>query len=135
MGVSLTPVKLPSLHVPHSEFQVKQIIVQVYLLNEKTHLILVELMRINFDMYMLLRFPFLTRLYFVVCSQAKILCSNMCKCVGCKNFEESPDRKTLMHLADAAEVRVQQQTAAKTKLSSQMQDIPMRTLPPSTGEK
>ena len=98
-------------------------------------LILVELMRINFDMYMLLRFPFLTRLYFVVCSQAKILCSNMCKCVGCKNFEESPDRKTLMHLADAAEVRVQQQTAAKTKLSSQMQDIPMRTLPPSTGEK
>ena len=31
-----------------------------------------------------------------------------------------------MHLADAAEVRVQQQTAAKTKLSSQMQDVPSR---------
>ena len=70
-----------------------------------------------------------------MCLQAKILCSHMCKCVGCKNFEESPDRKTLMHLADAAEVRVQQQTAAKTKLSSQMQDIPMRSLPPSTGER
>ena len=54
------------------------------------------------------------------------MCSNLCKCVGCKNFEESADRKTLMHLADAAEVRVQQQTAAKTKLSSQMQDVPSR---------
>ena len=38
LGVLLTPVKLPSLHVPHSEFQIKQIMVQVYLLNEKTHL-------------------------------------------------------------------------------------------------
>ena len=54
------------------------------------------------------------------------MCSNLCKCVGCKNFEESADRKTLMHLADAAEVRVQQQTVAKTKLSSQMQDVPSR---------
>ena len=34
--------------------------------------------------------------------QAKILCTNICKCTGCKNFEESPERKTLMHLADAA---------------------------------
>lgn len=34
--------------------------------------------------------------------QAKILCSSLCKCSGCKNFEESADRKTLMHLADAA---------------------------------
>ncbi len=56
--------------------------------------------------------------------QAKILCSNNCKCVGCKNFEESPERKTLMHLADAAEVRVQQQTDANTKL--QFQDFPSR---------
>ena len=34
--------------------------------------------------------------------KAKILCTNLCKCTGCKNFEESPERKTLMHLADAA---------------------------------
>lgn len=34
-----------------------------------------------------------------------------------------------MHLADAAEVRVQQQTAAKTKLSSQISDLLMRTTP------
>ncbi|KAM3599379.1 uncharacterized protein V6R79_004696 [Siganus canaliculatus] len=63
------------------------------------------------------------------CYEAKIMCSSICKCVGCKNFEESPERKTLMHLADAAEVRVQQQTAAKTKLSSQISDLLMRTTP------
>uniref|UniRef100_A0A8D3ACK9 Lin-54 DREAM MuvB core complex component n=1 Tax=Scophthalmus maximus TaxID=52904 RepID=A0A8D3ACK9_SCOMX len=63
------------------------------------------------------------------CYEAKIMCSSICKCNGCKNFEESPERKTLMHLADAAEVRVQQQTAAKTKLSSQISDLLMRTTP------
>lgn len=61
--------------------------------------------------------------------KAKIMCSSICKCIGCKNFEESPERKTLMHLADAAEVRVQQQTAAKTKLSSQISDLLTRTTP------
>ncbi|XP_072050752.1 LOW QUALITY PROTEIN: protein lin-54 homolog [Amphiura filiformis] len=60
------------------------------------------------------------------CYEAKILCTASCKCVGCKNFEESPERKTLMHLADAAEVRVQQQTAVQTKLSSQIQEFPVR---------
>uniref|UniRef100_A0A3P8VSD9 Lin-54 DREAM MuvB core complex component n=1 Tax=Cynoglossus semilaevis TaxID=244447 RepID=A0A3P8VSD9_CYNSE len=63
------------------------------------------------------------------CYEAKIMCSSICKCIGCKNFEESPERKTLMHLADAAEVRVQQQTAAKTKLSSQISDLLMRPTP------
>uniref|UniRef100_A0A8C4ZRV8 Lin-54 DREAM MuvB core complex component n=1 Tax=Gadus morhua TaxID=8049 RepID=A0A8C4ZRV8_GADMO len=67
------------------------------------------------------------------CYEAKIMCSSICKCVGCKNFEESPERKTLMHLADAAEVRVQQQTAAKTKLSSQISDLLTRTTPISTS--
>ncbi|XP_076459625.1 uncharacterized protein LOC143292867 [Babylonia areolata] len=65
------------------------------------------------------------------CYEAKIMCSCFCKCVGCKNFEESSERKTLMHLADAAEVRVQQQTAAKTKLSSQISGIPSK--PPSSS--
>uniref|UniRef100_W5MXI1 Lin-54 DREAM MuvB core complex component n=1 Tax=Lepisosteus oculatus TaxID=7918 RepID=W5MXI1_LEPOC len=65
--------------------------------------------------------------------QAKIMCSSICKCIGCKNFEESPERKTLMHLADAAEVRVQQQTAAKTKLSSQISDLLTRTTPAITS--
>lgn len=66
-------------------------------------------------------------------TKAKIMCSSICKCIGCKNFEESPERKTLMHLADAAEVRVQQQTAAKTKLSSQISDLLTRTAPVITS--
>ena len=66
-------------------------------------------------------------------TKAKIMCSSICKCIGCKNFEESPERKTLMHLADAAEVRVQQQTAAKTKLSSQISDLLTRTTPVITS--
>ncbi|XP_077505924.1 protein lin-54 homolog isoform X2 [Amblyomma americanum] len=61
--------------------------------------------------------------------EAKILCSSMCKCVGCKNFEDSSERKTLMQLADAAEVRVQQQAAARTKMSAC--DLPMRPAPVS----
>ncbi|KAL4239498.1 Lin-54 DREAM MuvB core complex component [Mactra antiquata] len=69
------------------------------------------------------------------CYEAKIMCSSSCKCIGCKNFEESPERKTLMHLADAAEVRVQQQTAAKTKLSSQISDLPSRPQSSVTGER
>ena len=64
------------------------------------------------------------------------MCGSSCKCIGCKNFEESPERKTLMHLADAAEVRVLQQTAAKTKLSSQISDLPSRqTHSAVTGER
>lgn len=84
---------------------------------------------VGFASYWLNRllFPFACFLRFT--SKAKIMCSSICKCIGCKNFEESPERKTLMHLADAAEVRVQQQTAAKTKLSSQISDLLMRTTP------
>ncbi|CAG2184277.1 unnamed protein product, partial [Oppiella nova] len=53
------------------------------------------------------------------CYEAKILCSSLCKCCGCKNFEESFERKTLMHLADAAEVRsAQQNVATKNRLWS-----------------
>ncbi|XP_058012511.1 tesmin [Ahaetulla prasina] len=32
------------------------------------------------------------------CFEAKIMCSSICKCIGCKNYEESPDRKTLMNM-------------------------------------
>lgn len=70
------------------------------------------------------------------CYEAKILCTNLCKCTGCKNFEESPERKTLMHLADAAEVRVKQQNAARTKLESQIEDLPSRpTFLSNSGER
>lgn len=36
------------------------------------------------------------------CYEAKILCSNLCKCCGCKNYEESFERKSLMQLANSA---------------------------------
>jgi len=49
----------------------------------------------------------------------------MCRCFGCKNYEESQQRKTLMHLADAAEVRVLQQVAANSKLLTPALDRPL----------
>ncbi|XP_057635506.1 tesmin [Chionomys nivalis] len=30
------------------------------------------------------------------CYEAKIMCSSICKCIACKNYEESPERKLLM---------------------------------------
>ncbi|XP_064382765.1 protein lin-54 homolog [Halichondria panicea] len=44
------------------------------------------------------------------CYEAKIPCSANCRCVGCKNLPECTD-KTLMHLADAADMRTQQAAA------------------------
>jgi len=55
------------------------------------------------------------------CSQAKIPCGSMCKCVGCKNYQESSEKKSLMNLADAAEVRTIQQNSVRSKFS-QLQD-------------
>ncbi|XP_028728380.1 tesmin [Peromyscus leucopus] len=31
------------------------------------------------------------------CYEAKIMCSSICKCIACKNYEESPERKMLMN--------------------------------------
>ncbi|XP_077177406.1 tesmin isoform X2 [Paroedura picta] len=39
------------------------------------------------------------------CFEAKIMCSSICKCIGCKNYEESPDRKTLMNMPNYMEIR------------------------------
>lgn len=36
------------------------------------------------------------------CYEAKILCSNLCKCCGCKNYEESFERKSLMQLVNSS---------------------------------
>ncbi|GLG98115.1 Protein lin-54 homolog [Gryllus bimaculatus] len=65
------------------------------------------------------------------CYEAKIPCSNNCKCVGCRNVEETCDKKSLRDLADAAEVRVQQQAAVKNKVSAQIQDVAFRPQPPA----
>ena len=35
-------------------------------------------------------------------AQAKIPCSGLCRCVGCRNLPDKPENKSLMHLADAA---------------------------------
>ena len=40
-----------------------------------------------------------------------------------------------MHLADAAEVREQQQSAAKSRLSTHVLDLPTRRPPQLTGER
>lgn len=53
--------------------------------------------------------------------------------MGCRNVEENCDKNTLRDLAEAAEVRVQQQTAIKNKLSAQIQDIAFRPPPPPQG--
>ncbi|XP_045631846.1 tesmin isoform X2 [Ursus americanus] len=38
------------------------------------------------------------------CYEAKIMCSSICKCIGCKNYEESPERKTLMNMPNYMEI-------------------------------
>ncbi|XP_004441147.1 PREDICTED: tesmin [Ceratotherium simum simum] len=38
------------------------------------------------------------------CYEAKIMCSSICKCIGCKNYEESPERKTLMNMPSYTEI-------------------------------
>ncbi|XP_021963016.1 protein lin-54 homolog isoform X2 [Folsomia candida] len=77
------------------------------------------------------------------CYEAKIFCSSICKCTGCKNcIENIPSglpngvgveqhfagagtahRQTLKDLAEAAEVRVQQQNQVKNKMRAQMQEV------------
>ncbi|XP_015358771.1 tesmin [Marmota marmota marmota] len=37
------------------------------------------------------------------CYEAKIMCSSICKCVGCKNYEESPERKMLTNMPSYVE--------------------------------
>ncbi|XP_012876332.1 PREDICTED: tesmin [Dipodomys ordii] len=37
------------------------------------------------------------------CYEAKIMCSSICKCIGCKNYEESPERKSLLNLPNCTE--------------------------------
>ncbi|XP_021563804.1 tesmin, partial [Carlito syrichta] len=37
------------------------------------------------------------------CFEAKIMCSSICKCIGCKNYEESPERKIQMNMLSSVE--------------------------------
>nr|CAI5858746.1 unnamed protein product [Callosobruchus analis] len=38
------------------------------------------------------------------CYEAKIACSNNCKCVGCRNIEDTMEKKTLRHLVEMEKV-------------------------------
>uniref|UniRef100_A0A1B6DQ28 CRC domain-containing protein n=1 Tax=Clastoptera arizonana TaxID=38151 RepID=A0A1B6DQ28_9HEMI len=57
------------------------------------------------------------------CYEAKIPCSNNCKCVGCRNVEEA---KSLRDLASVAEEKLLQQKSSKYPLDYEIQDIAFR---------
>ncbi|XP_072194940.1 tesmin [Excalfactoria chinensis] len=38
------------------------------------------------------------------CFEAKIVCSSICKCIGCKNYEESPDKKTQLTMLNYMDI-------------------------------
>ncbi|XP_059831649.1 spexin prohormone 2 isoform X1 [Hypanus sabinus] len=40
------------------------------------------------------------------CYEAKIMCSSICKCIGCRNYEESPERRTLMSIPDFSDISI-----------------------------
>lgn len=51
--------------------------------------------------------------------QAKIPCSNNCKCIGCRNVEES---KEMRNRTISEGSKISQQLAVKNKLSSEIQE-------------
>lgn len=76
------------------------------------------------------------------CYEARIPCTSKCKCIGCKNLEDDHgargEKHSLMHLADAAAVRCQQQAAAQSKISSQIGEMRLshiRPQHPPSGER
>ncbi|KAL5470868.1 hypothetical protein EMCRGX_G028912 [Ephydatia muelleri] len=62
------------------------------------------------------------------CYEAKIPCSNLCRCVGCKNLLDRPESKSLMQLADAADIRTQQQKAASSHIHEQLESTTAKPL-------
>ncbi|XP_019326746.1 PREDICTED: tesmin [Aptenodytes forsteri] len=38
------------------------------------------------------------------CFEAKIMCSSICKCIGCKNYEESPDEKKQLNVLNYVDI-------------------------------
>ncbi|NXF69271.1 MTL5 protein, partial [Ciccaba nigrolineata] len=38
------------------------------------------------------------------CFEAKIMCSSICKCIGCKNYEESPDEKKQLNALNSVDI-------------------------------
>ncbi|KAM4017996.1 tesmin-like isoform 1-T2 [Anomaloglossus baeobatrachus] len=50
------------------------------------------------------------------CYEAKILCSTICKCIACKNYEESPDRKYLRNKQQYADTESILRTCASLEV-------------------
>ncbi|XP_043922221.1 protein lin-54 homolog [Protopterus annectens] len=50
------------------------------------------------------------------CYEAKIMCSSICKCIGCKNYEESPER-TLMCMSGYNEIEGNEPGIQRTQQS------------------
>lgn len=69
------------------------------------------------------------------CYEAKILCTDLCRCCDCRNFESNFISKSLMRLADAAEVRVQQQQAASARLDVHIDDLPYKPVIDNKGKR
>lgn len=57
------------------------------------------------------------------CYEAKIACSSNCKCVGCRNIEDSMDKKNMRQLNTSAEQSLQVVPIAKMKPNTSTQDI------------
>lgn len=61
------------------------------------------------------------------CYEAKIPCSANCKCIGCRNVEETLlTKKSLKDLADAAEVQTAQLTLNKAKMQQYLDSTAFR---------
>ncbi|KAF6040682.1 LIN54 [Bugula neritina] len=64
------------------------------------------------------------------CYEAKIPCGSICKCVGCKNSEGVDGHRSLMSLADAADLRHSQlNTASSKSLYEQKSRTPLSLSP------
>lgn len=61
---------------------------------------------------------FFIKSIYLINLQAKIMCTSMCKCYGCKNVSPDDVCNSLMHLADAAVVRDRQASQAAAVAAS-----------------
>lgn len=67
------------------------------------------------------------KILFSIVFQAKIPCSANCKCIGCRNVEETLlTKKSLKDLADAAEVQTAQLTLNKAKMQQYLDSTAFR---------
>ncbi|XP_032657461.2 tesmin [Chelonoidis abingdonii] len=66
------------------------------------------------------------------CFEAKIMCSSICKCIGCKNYEESPDRKTLMNMPNYTEIRNNEENILVSTSTFEMLSKSRRDRQPTT---